>query len=222
MITKKGLSRSECGKLGAIASKEKIEKLKQERINNYNLNPKLCKTCHNPLSYLKRKNDFCSHTCSAKFNNVGTCRHGTPRTTFECLNCGKKLSGKQHKFCSHRCQRQIEYQERLKIVQEGGDWRKGWNHAGTIRRELLNIRGHQCEICHATEWMNQPIALVVDHKDGNSDNWRDDNLRLICCNCDAQTPTYKSKNRGNGRYNRRKRYQEEKVLKCPASIKLMH
>ena len=50
----------------------------------------------------------------------------------------------------------------------------------------------------------------MDHIDGNSDNWMDNNLRLVCGNCDMQLPTYKSKNLGNGRYKRRQRYLEGK------------
>jgi 5-methylcytosine-specific restriction endonuclease McrA len=54
------------------------------------------------------------------------------------------------------------------------------------------------------------MPLVLDHIDGNSDNWDLKNLRMICCNCDALTPTYKNRNRGNGRFLRRIRYREGK------------
>lgn len=50
----------------------------------------------------------------------------------------------------------------------------------------------------------------MDHIDGNSENNDLDNLRLICCNCDAQTSTYKAKNIGKGRHYRRQRYAEGK------------
>lgn len=42
---------------------------KQERIQLYNNNPNYCKECNNTLSYDKRKNKFCSLSCSAKHNN---------------------------------------------------------------------------------------------------------------------------------------------------------
>lgn len=70
--------------------------------------------------------------------------------------------------------------------------------------------GHTCKICKGSEWQGELIPLVLDHINGNSDDWLFTNLRLICCNCDAQTPTYKNKNRGNGRHSRRKRYKEGK------------
>ena len=39
-----------------------------------------------------------------------------------------------------------------------------------------------------------------------------ENFRLVCCNCDAQLPTFKSKNRGNGRsYDRN--YRRKQVAK---------
>lgn len=47
-----------------------------------------------------------------------------------------------------------------------------------------------------------PMPLVADHIDGNWKNNTEDNLRLICPNCDSLSPTYAALNRGNGRRNR--------------------
>lgn len=42
---------------------------KIKKIEIYNKNPKICKVCSIPLEYDKRKNQFCSHSCSAKVSN---------------------------------------------------------------------------------------------------------------------------------------------------------
>lgn len=68
---------------------------------------------------------------------------------------------------------------------------------------LIHTHGHRCQVCNTSEWNGQPVPLVCDHIDGDSTNSDLDNFRIVCCNCDAQLPTFKSKNRGKGRnYNR--------------------
>lgn len=73
----------------------------------------------------------------------------------------------------------------------------------TIRRYmkkfLIHKNGHKCSICGLKEWMGKEIPLICDHIDGDSSNSKLENFRLVCCNCDAQLPTFKSKNRGKGR-----------------------
>lgn len=78
------------------------------------------------------------------------------------------------------------------------------------RRYFLETRENRCSICKLTEWLSSPIPLVLDHIDGNSENWSLDNLRLICGNCDMLLPTYKNKNRGRGRKYRMDRYKKNK------------
>ncbi|QUE80952.1 HNH endonuclease [Rhizobium rhizogenes] len=71
---------------------------------------------------------------------------------------------------------------------------------------MLEEVGYICEMCGITEWMGQPVPVVMDHIDGNHANNSRANLRLVCHNCDAQLPTYKNKNAGNGRASRMVRY----------------
>ncbi len=78
-----------------------------------------------------------------------------------------------------------------------------------VRRFLADEQDYCCALCgRADEWEGQPLALVLDHVDGNSSNNRRENLRLVCPNCDSQLPTYKSRNRGQGRQSRRARYAD--------------
>jgi hypothetical protein len=65
-------------------------------------------------------------------------------------------------------------------------------------------------VCSIETWNDKPIVLELEHKDGNSENNRPENLCLICPNCHSQTETFKGKNKGNGRHVRRTRYKEGK------------
>jgi Zn finger protein HypA/HybF involved in hydrogenase expression len=46
------------------------------------------------------------------------------------------------------------------------------------------------------------IPLEVEHIDGNYKNTTEENLTLLCPNCHALTPTYRSLNIGHGRKER--------------------
>lgn len=65
-----GMSCSEAGKLGSIASKISRQKIIKEKINNYILNPNYCKCCKKELDYNHRNNIFCSKSCATKYNNI--------------------------------------------------------------------------------------------------------------------------------------------------------
>jgi hypothetical protein len=80
-----------------------------------------------------------------------------------------------------------------------------------IRQYLADAQSQCCAICGgANVWLDLPLALVLDHIDGNPTNNRRENLRLVCPNCDSQLATFKSRNRGNGRHSRRQRYADGK------------
>ena len=80
-----------------------------------------------------------------------------------------------------------------------------------VRDYIASYQQHRCAICHMpTEWQGRPLHLVLDHRDGDSSNNHRENLRLICPNCDSQLPTFKARNKGNGRHYRRQRYAEGK------------
>lgn len=70
------------------------------------------------------------------------------------------------------------------------------SHALKLRLLREGIFTHQCSICYNTKWLDNPIPLELDHINGHNDDNTLTNLRLVCPNCHAQTPTYRGKNIG--------------------------
>jgi len=68
-----------------------------------------------------------------------------------------------------------------------------------LRQRLIQdgIKTHKCESCLLTEWLGEPIPLELDHIDGDHFNNVLENLRVLCPNCHAKTPTYRGKNKKN-------------------------
>ncbi|MCV7191347.1 HNH endonuclease [Mycolicibacterium brumae] len=126
-----------------------------------------------------------------------------------CRGCGSALTKRSQKsFCSNACQRAAERAERTKHWLETGEASCAGSHRlHYIRLHLAQAQSGRCAICGCSDvWQGEILAFVLDHIDGNPDNNRPENLRLVCPNCDSQLPTYKSRNRGHGRAFRRTRY----------------
>lgn len=67
-----------------------------------------------------------------------------------------------------------------------------------LLRRLIEagLKGAACEACGRTEWEGAPIPLHLDHINGVPTDNRLENLRALCPNCHALTPTYCGRNRG--------------------------
>ena len=180
---------------------KKHQKTKEE----YDKNPKKCKECEEDVPYNKKQNKFCSHSCSATHNNKGVTRNFSTGkyATKKCINCQRKTINA--KYCSCSCHQEYQWKEYKKEVKKN---KKFINSSSpTIKKYLKEENGNKCEICGGDEWCGKPMPLVLDHENGNPYDDRVNNLRLICGNCDMLLPTYKGKNRGNGRHERRNRYK---------------
>ena len=142
--------------------------------------------------------------------------HKKPRP--KCPICGKEPERSYYKYCSNKCQQEYQYQVYIKKWKDGEI--KGLNSIGLvspyIKRYLRRKFGDKCCLCGWSKInaSTGKVPLVADHIDGNWQNNAEENLRLVCPNCDSLSSTFAALNKGNGRMNRArsKRAQESRLL----------
>ena len=137
-------------------------------------------------------------------------RKNAPAKTvvFKCLHCDKenttlvKRSSKaRQRYCSLQCFADHKSDAAIK---------SGTASTKSIKKFLVKTTNNKCSSCGINEWNGKAIVMDLEHIDGNSENNDMSNLCLLCPNCHSQTPTYKGRNKGNGRHSRRQRYAEGK------------
>lgn len=123
-----------------------------------------------------------------------------------CINCKIELKTRsQVKFCSNKCQMDYQYKKYIvqwKIGKENGN--KGIltkNISKYIKRYFIEKYGEQCILCewNKRNFVTGRVPLEIDHKDGNTENNSENNLRLICPNCHSLTANFRNLNKGKGR-----------------------
>lgn len=162
-----------------------------------------CKHCNEKINIKDKKRKFCNRSCSAKFNNKFKRKKRGKRKCENC-KCVFQLTSKnfRNKNCD-TCAKGNLYLIKTSLDEILDD--------KTRRLFLIRKFGHQCQICKNTTWNGKKIPLQLDHIDGKANNNTAENLRILCPNCHAQTPTFAGRNVGNGtRYKRNEKYQERK------------
>lgn len=128
--------------------------------------------------------------------------------TYNCLNCNKECTvsyQKTNKYCSNTCQQEYQYIQYISEWKNGiHDGRKGLLQTSNyVHRYIHEKQNGKCDECGIDSWCGSPIKLELDHINGISIDNTESNLRCLCPNCHSQTPTYKAKNKGNGRKQRK-------------------
>ncbi len=120
--------------------------------------------------------------------------------------CKEETARARYKYCSNVCQQKYQYRQYIKKWKMGEEL--GLQSIGVvsrhIKRYLREKFGNKCCLCGWSQVNRKSciVPLVADHIDGNWRNNIEKNLRLICPNCDALSPTYAALNKGRGRKDR--------------------
>jgi Zn finger protein HypA/HybF involved in hydrogenase expression len=121
-----------------------------------------------------------------------------------CPICKKKVKDSQQKYCNIICYNMSHAVKRSIKLKEGKLIR-----TCTIRQALIEKYGNKCSECGQLPlWNNKPLLLHVDHIDGNSDNNKEINVRLLCPNCHSQTITFSNKEKIK-KFNKRNIYRHK-------------
>jgi hypothetical protein len=121
-----------------------------------------------------------------------------------CLNCGCNCERPSKgnyggKYCSVYCHQEFAGKERVSKWLSGE--LRGWTGKTRqlkvfVRRYLHDKLGSKCSLCGWNELhpIDGKVLTEVDHIDGNAENCRIENLRIICPNCHSMTPNFRARN----------------------------
>ena len=155
-----------------------------------------------PVCQSKHNNKiYCSRSCSAKNTNQNR------RIFNTCKYCKEIIVTTDNKnYCNRECAANDRYHQAVNRWLDGKSTGLTVNGVvnSTVKRWLRETRGDACEECgwNRVNQTTGKVPVVADHIDGNWQNNRPENLKLLCPSCDSLQPTYKALNKGNGRSNR--------------------
>lgn len=127
-----------------------------------------------------------------------------------CNCCGEPIIKQEKKYCSNECQNKQQYLEfikRWKLGLEKG--MKGSQLTSSHIHKYMRITyGNKCIKCgwDKVNPKSGKVPIQLNHKDGDYENNKEENLELLCPNCHSLTENFMNLNKGNGR---KERYKKE-------------
>lgn len=158
----------------------------EQKLKQKNKQDVYCLNCGSKIEGDYRKK-FCSHSCSAKYNNKLRSKNGN---SSECVKVDK-----YNEFINEWKNNNI-------------DGRRGeYGVSEYIRKYLFskyNCSCQNCGWCKVNPYTGK-IPLEIHHIDGDCTNNKEENLQLLCKNCHSLTENYGSRNKNCTRIDKRKR-----------------
>lgn len=212
------LSRLKIGK-GKYCSRRCVDKDRKNNKKGKDLKCHCCsKTFYRSLSQVSN-NNFCSHSCAAKINNLGKVRnknginsHPGRKEVYDWKaikkyyllgntveKCIEKFGFSKPAWAKARRTGRLNVElhpQKLptleSILVENSKTRRGIVKGRLIREGILK---YKCKECGISEWKNKKLVLHLEHKNGVYNDNRLENLCLLCPNCHSQTPTFAGRNK---------------------------
>ena len=154
---------------------------------------KNCKKCGNEFEPQKGLVDYCSLTCR---NSRTWTEEGKQRLSETMKNSEKvKLNAIKTKDIWLEINERRREKHVKKILESNYD-DLSFN---SLRYRILFEQDNKCNSCGLSEWLNEPLILELEHKDGNHFNNERSNLEMICPNCHSLTNTWRGRNKTNKR-----------------------
>lgn len=80
-----------------------------------------------------------------------------------------------------------------------------------LKKRILLEQDNECNVCGLREWRGKPLTLELEHKDGNNQNNKRENLECLCPNCHSLTDTWRGRNK---KPTRRKKIKDEELVEA--------
>lgn len=148
--------------------------------------------CGNPARFINKSKKL---MCSDRSTKCPAIREKNRRGAKDAYASGKRDSSK------------ARYEGLPQATKDRMAWSRGkilsvdfsYGGKGQHKKALIEERGHWCECCNNSTWLDEPIPLELEHCDGDNKNNTKENLLLLCPNCHAKTRYYRGRNINTGK-----------------------